>query len=80
MTHAHTRPEFGCPDCISSEREATLAYARKTEKPPLCPECSRVTEWYDSDPRTMTLFYVCTAGFTRDAEPICDGGVEVKVR
>ncbi len=76
----HDIPVFGCETCILSDRIRVLDAYQKTTRAPLCPECNGPTEAYDKCTKSMTISYVCMAGFTQDGEAICDGEVEVKVR
>ena len=79
-TCAHPVLAFGCESCILKEREASIAEAAKVTLCPLCPECGLPTILYEKDAKTMTLDYSCTAGWTQDGEPLCEGEVLVKIR
>lgn len=76
----HPAPTFGCDFCIQAERVATVTEAARTAPIPQCPECGLTMFAYDHNAQTMTIEYVCTAGFTQDGDALCDGETEVKVR
>lgn len=80
LTCDHVTPVFGCDACIRQERLDTLAAAKRTTPTPRCPACRGAMVLYDSDPVTMTLYYLCCEGHDDEGIPNCEGEVEVKVR
>ena len=56
-TCEHSVAVFGCDSCLLKERRDTLEEAKRTTPIPKCPECGGKMVLYDSDVRTMMIFF-----------------------
>lgn len=76
---AHSRPVFACASCIEADKLGIIEEAKKTTPAPPCPECGRPTVYHEATTKPMTLYFYCTAGWTKDGTPVCDGEAEVRL-